>query len=433
MSAPPPTSARLPLLLGFSAIALLVGVVGAWSIGTQIAGAVLAQGTVKVESERQVVQHPDGGVVGEIVAREGDRVAAGDMLLRLDGTFLRSELVIVERQLAEIFARGARLRAERDDADGPDFGAAPAYASIDAAMVAEQMEGQRSLFGARRESLLQERRQLAEQQAQIERQIEGVEAQLEGVRKQQELIARELRDLQSLLDRGLVQASRVLQLQREDARLLGEIGRLVATVAEAEVRITSLGIESLRLGDRRREDAIAELQDLSYQQIELEESRISLLERLDRLDVRAPVAGTVFGSHVFAVRSVVRAAEPLMYIVPGDHPLEVAARIDPIDIDQVYPGQDVSLVFTTFSSRTTPAVPGVVARVSADAQTDEKTGIAYYEAVVLPDGAALAALGEVTLLPGMPVETFLKTETRTPLSYLIRPLTIYFDRALREE
>ncbi len=426
------TSARLPVLLGSAAIVLLLGGVGAWSVGTEIAGAVVAQGRVKVESERQVVQHPDGGVVGEIIAREGDHVAAGDVLLRLDGTFQRSELAIVERQLAEIFARAARLRAERDGDAAPEFGEAPDFASIEADAIEGQIAGQKALFAARRESFLQEGRQLGQQQRQIDRQIEGLASQLEGVRRQQVLIAKELGDLQSLLDKGLVQASRVLQLQREDANLLGEIGRLEATLAEAETRITALEIERLRLGDKRREDAISTLQDLKYQEIELEERRISLLERLDRLDVRAPVAGTVFGSRVFALQSVVGAGDPLMFIVPGDQPLEVAVRIDPTDIDQIHPGQDVALMFTTFDRRTTPEVSGRVMRVSADVDTDQATGAAFYEAIVLPDDAALAALDDVTLLPGMPVEAFMKTSDRTPLSYLTRPLTVYFDRALRE-
>lgn len=412
-----PYSARLPLTLGFLAVFLLVGVVGAWSVGTQIAGAVVASGVVQIESDRQVVQHPDGGVVGEILARDGDQVAAGDVVVRLDGTFFRSELAVVEGQLAEV----------------PDFGATPAYALIGADTVQNQVEGQRRLFQARRISLAQEQQQLGEQQTQIVRQIEGIEAQLAAHKRQQVLLDTELANLQSLLDRGLMQASRVLELQRESARLEGEIGRLLATIAEAETRISELAIERLRLTDGRRENAISQLRDLQYFEIELTERRISLLERIGRLDMRAPVAGTVFGSQVFALQSVIQAAEPMMYVVPGDQPFEISARINPIDIEQVFPGQPVALMFTTFNSRTTPEVPGNVMRVSADAVTDQVTSLPYYEAVIRPDPAALTALPNVTLLPGMPVETFLRTEDRTPLSYLTQPLTVYFGRAFRGE
>ena len=434
MSAPLKTwSARFPLVVGFAAVLLLLGGFGAWSVGVQIAGAIVAPGTVQVESERQVVQHPDGGVVGEILARDGDAVEAGDVLIRLDGTFLRSELAVVERQIAEIFARRVRLDAERDGADTLDFGRLPEFSLIAPDVLEEQIEGQRSLFVARRTSLGQERKQLAEQQQQIRRQIEGTEAQLSALERQLALIERELGDVQTLFDQGLVQIQRLLELQREEARLHGEIGRLISSIAEAETRITELEIQSLRLVDGRREEAITRLRDLQYSEIELEERRISLMERQARLDLRAPVSGLVFGSRVFAVQSVVQAAEPMLYIVPGDQPLHVSARIEPRDIEQVYAGQDVTLMFTTFNQRTMPEVSGIVQRVSADAEADETTGQTFYEAILIPDEASLTAMPSVTLLPGMPVEAFLKTDDRTPLSYLTQPLAVYFNRAFREE
>jgi HlyD family secretion protein len=426
-------SARMPIAVGVAAIVLMLGGIGAWSVGTQIAGAVVAPGTVEVQSERQVIQHPDGGVVGEIHARDGDTVAAGDILLQLDGTFLRSELAIVESQLAEIFARNARLEAERDGAESPDFGTPPDFETVSDAALADLVEGQRSLFEARRASLAQEQRQLAEQQVQIERQIEGMQAQLGALGRQRTLISDEIEDVQSLFDRGLVQGPRLSELLREDARLQGELGNLAAMVAEAETRISGLAIESLRLADRRREEAITELRDLGFSRIELQERRLSLMEQIARLDVRAPVSGVIFASTVVAERSVVQAAEPMMYIVPGDQPMQVSARIDPIDVDQVFPGQEVALMFTTFNRRTTPEIPGAVLRVAADAQTDEATGLTYYQAVILPDEASLAQMPELALRPGMPVETFMKTDDRTPLSYLTQPLTVYFQRAFREE
>lgn len=425
--------AGFPIAVGTAAILLMLSGFGAWSIGTSIAGAVLAPGTVEVQSERQVVQHPDGGVVGEILARDGDAVAAGDVLLRLDGTFLRSELAIVESQLAEIFARSARLVAERDGANLLEFRDAPALETVSEATLEDLMDGQRNLFLARRSSLEQEQRQLQEQQRQIERQIDGMEAQLSALRRQRSLVSGELEDMRTLFGQGLVEASRLSALQREEARLEGEIGNLAAMIAEAGTRISALSIESLRLVDRQREEAIAQLRDLGFNRMELQERRISLRERIARLDVRAPVSGIIFASSVVAEQSVVRAADPMMYIVPGDQPLQVSARIDPNDIDQVFPGQDVILMFTTFSRSTTPEIPGNVLRVSADAVVDEATGDSFYQAVILPDQSAMAAVRGLTLRPGMPVETFLKTEDRTPLSYLTQPLTVYFQRAFREE
>lgn len=426
-------SARWPLRVGFASIFLLVGGIGAWSIGTQIAGAIVASGTVEVESERQVIQHPDGGVVGEIFARDGDVVSAGDILVRLDGTFLTSELIIIERQLAESYARRARLVAERDGADTPDFGDPPEFALIGPDEIRDQVDGQRNLFEARRASLAQELKQLAEQTVQIERGVDGIKAQLVASDRQLAIVQDELESLEKLLSDGLIEISRVLALRREEAGFAGEVGRLTAAVAEAEARISALEIERLRVADARREEAIAELRDTRFSEIELVERKLSLQERLARLDVRAPVDGVVFGSSVVAVKSVVRAADPMLYLVPGDQPMQVSARINPIDIEQVFPGQDVNLVFSTFNSRTTPEVPGIVQRVAADAAADETTGETYYEAIILPDADVLGGLEHVTLMPGMPVETFLKTADRTPLAYLTQPLTVYFKRAFREE
>ena len=426
-------NARLPLILGFAAIILLVGVVGAWSVGTRIAGAVVATGVIKVESERQVVQHPDGGVVGTILARDGDRVEAGATLVRLDDTFLLSELSIVERQLLEIQVRKARLAAERDGEDAVSLGELPEFILLDQAWIDDQIKGQVALFDARRVSLSQEVQQLDEQRVQIDQQIDGMEAQLTAFSKQLEIIASERADLEGLLEKGLVQQGRVLELLREEAGLQGEIGRLTASIAEARTRQSSLAIESLKLTDSRREEAITRLRDIQYSEIELLERKQSLTERLNRMEVRAPVSGTVFGSTVFAVGGVIRPADPMMYIVPGDQPLEVSARIDPIDIDQVYPGQPVALVFSTFSRRTTPEVQATVHRVSADAVEDQSSGLSYYEAIVAPDPESLLGLGDLQLLPGMPVEVYLKTEERTPLAYLTQPLTVYFNRAFREE
>lgn len=426
-------SAALPTSIGGLAILLMVGALGFWSVNTQIAGAVVASGVIEVESQRQVIQHPDGGVVGEIYARDGDAVAAGEVLMRFDDTFLKSELTVIEGQLLEIFARMARFEAERDGAETVTFKRPPDLMLVSQDSIREQLEGQRRLFEARRTSLRQNAQQIIEQQTQVAQQIEGVEAQRRALNRQLELIEQELGDVQELFDKGLTQASRLLELQRAEARLEGEIGSLTARAAEARTQISGLEIQRLTLFDQRREEAISRLRDLGYNEIELVERRVGLLERLSRLDVRAPVAGTVFGSTVSTVQAVIRAADPMMFIVPGDQPLQVSARISPTDIEQVYMGQDVSLMFTTFNRRTTPEVTGKVIRVAADAARDEATGETFYEAILMPDEVALASLENVTLLPGMPAEAFLKTEDRTPLSYLTQPLMVYFQRAFRED
>ncbi len=427
-----PISARAPLAAGAIAILVLVGVLGSWAVATRIAGAVVTRGVVKVENDRQVVQHPDGGVVGRILAHDGDRVAQGDVLVRLDDTFLLSELTIVEQQLVELAARKARLAAERDGANAVEMATPEGYGQLTQDWVEEQIAGQASLFEARATSLSQAEGQLSEQVSQIDRQIDGLDAQLDAMKSQLALVTAERTDLDGLLKRGLVPAGRVNELEREEARMQGEIGRLVADKAEARTRQSSLAIEVLKLHDTRREEAISELRDLGYSEIELQERRLSLTEKLARLDLRAPVAGTVFGSRVLTVGSVIRPADPAMFIVPGEQPLQITVRIDPSDVDEVFAGQPVALMFTTFNRRTTPEIGGEVLRISADAVTDQTSGARYYEAIVTPDSAQIAAVPGLTLLPGMPVEAFLRTEERSPLDYLTQPLTVYFSRAFRE-
>lgn len=421
---------RFPAFVGFLALAVLVGGVGYWSVQTQIAGAVISSGVVEVQSNRQVVQHPNGGVVGDILVRDGDVVEAGELLLRLDDTFLISELTVVEGQLFELWAGKARLEAERDGADDltvPDTLKSLMSQNDDVRSV---VDSQRRLLAARRDGIARETEQLREQVAQITSQIAGTEAQLVALSRQLSLIARELKDLQSLLDQGLTPISRVLALQREEANLEGEIGRLTSETARLKGQIATIEIEILRLGTNRQEEAMTTLRDFEFREIELVERRLALLEELSRLDIRAPVSGTVYGSQVFAVQSVVEPAQPMMYVVPQDTPLVIAARVESIHIDQLYTGQPATLRFSAFDGQT-PEIEGQVMTVSADVFTDEATGQSYYRAELLPAEGQIERLSGQTLLPGMPVEAMIKTDDRTPLSYLTKPLTDYFARAFR--
>lgn len=426
-------SARVPLMIGFLAIVALSLGVGFWAVRTEIAGAVIANGVIEVENERQVVQHPDGGVVEKIRVREGDRVSAGDVLIELDGTFLNSELAVIEGQLAEVFARSARLEAERYGSETMTFADVPTFQTVSQDEVASLMDGQAALFTARLNRLKLEDQQLARQQSQIGRQIDGFRAQLTAIARQLALIKEELADVETLFEQGLVQATRLRELQRAEAELEGQTGALNAQIAEAETRIATLEIEKLRLIDARRETAITELRNLTVNGRELTERRAALVKRLGRLQIIAPVSGTVFGSRVFAEQSVVQAAEPILFIVPDNQPLHVAARIDPVDVDQVYAGQEVALVFSAFNRRETPEGAGSIRRVSADAAVDELSGLTFYEAIIEIEDATPTSSFGLDLLPGMPVEAYIKTDDRTPFSYLVQPIGVYFSRAFRED
>ncbi|WP_254451521.1 HlyD family type I secretion periplasmic adaptor subunit [Ruegeria sp. HKCCA5763] len=423
---------KIPALVGFLALFLLVGGLGYWAVKTRLAGAIVSSGVIEVQSNRQVVEHPDGGVVGEIFVRDGDVVSSGDMLLRLDDTFLSSEQTIVEAQLFELLVRRARLEAERDGLTPAELTTQLTEVQKEYGIGADLIAGQQNLFEARLETLSRQDEQLRKQVVQIESEIEGTQAQLVSLRRQVELIEDELEDQQSLLNRGLTQTSRVLALQREEASLNGEIGRLEAAVARLRGQIASTEIQIVELTATRREEAITTLRDVQAQVAELSERRLSLSERLTRLDIRAPVTGRVYGSQVFALQSVVQPGEPMMYIVPQDTPLLVAARVDAIHVDQLHVGQPVALRFPAFNQRETPELDGQVYNVSADTFTDEQSGFTFYRAEVELNDEQIDRLNGQELLPGMPVEALIKTDERTPLSYLVKPMADYFNRAFRE-
>ncbi len=420
-----------PLLLGCFALLLLVGGFGTWAVASRITGAVISVGRIEVDQNRQVVQHPDGGVVAEILVQEGQTVALGDVLIRLDAENLRSELAVVEGQLLEVLARRARFEAERDDAEALTF--APLLLETDNPVAGELMEGQSRLFEARLESAASEREQLGKRREQIQNQIVGIAAQQEALETQLDLLQDELTDQQTLLDRGLAQASRVMALQREAASLAGREGEFTATVAQAEGRMTEIDIEVLRILSSRREEAITRLRDLQFNEIELSEQRRALLSRLDRLDIRAPVGGVVYGLTVFAPRSVIRPADPVLFIVPQDRPLVITTQVVPQDIDQIFVGQDVALRFSAFDQRRTPELFGKVVQISADAFQDQNSQISYYRAQISLNEGEMARLPEeMVLIPGMPVEAFISTQERSPMDYLIKPLADYFAKAFRE-
>ncbi len=426
-------SVRRPFYIGIFSVVVLLGGFGTWAALTTISGAIVAEGRIEVDQNRQVVQHPDGGVVAELAVDEGDFVVAGDVLLRLDPTALRSQLSITESQLFELMARRGRLEAERDEAPGITFDPLLQRVALEDADVTGLLQGQTRLLAAREETTAQEITQLEKQRRQIADQITGLMAQATALQEQLDLIDVELANQQALLDQGLAQATRVLSLQREKARLSGQMGELAAQAAQAEGRMTEIDIEVLQLGAQRREEAIATLRDQQYRELELLEERRALNERLDRLDIRAPVSGIVYDLKVFALRSVVRPADPILYIVPQDRPLVINARVEPIHIDKLYLGQDVILRFSALDQRRTPELTGQVMQISADAFEEEGTHRSYYRAEIeLSEGEQARLPQDVTLIPGMPVEAFIRTEDRTPLAYLVKPLSDYFSKAFRE-
>ncbi|KPQ07454.1 MAG: type 1 secretion system HlyD family membrane fusion component [Rhodobacteraceae bacterium HLUCCA12] len=423
-------NARKPLARGaLSALVLIFGF-GGWAVTATLSGAIILSGHVAVEDDLQVVQHPEGGVITDILVTEGARVAAGQVLLRLDGETLHSERAIVESQYVEALARQARLEAEREAADRLTF-AMPLSMLIaarpDALAIAET---QRRLFATRHQALRQQIARLNAQRDQHRARIAGLNAQRNAAQREAAMLAAELTGQEGLLERGLVQAARVHALRRDVARIDGTLGALTAEIAQERGRESEVEQQVAALVPQRREEAEAALGALGPQIVELAQRRHALERRIAALDLRAPVSGRVHGLRITTPRAVLRPAEPVMQIVPGDRALIMTVRIAPEDIDQVFVGQPALVRFPALHSPDPTDLDGRVTRISADIFTDDRRGERFYRGEITLSEPRRR--GGVALLPGMPIEAHLRTAQRTPLDYLTRPLTQYLFRALRE-
>lgn len=423
-----------PILTGLMALAVLLGGFATWAALTSIAGAVVVSGRIEVEQNRQVVQHPDGGPISDILVAEGIEVAAGQVLIRIDAAALSSELALLEAQLFDVMAQQGRNKAEHDGLAEPVFDPLLLSAAQGDPAIASLLAGQRQWMAARRDARQLQTDQLELRIQQIARQIEGLTAQRQAVEIQKNLIMQELANQKILLDRGLAQAGPVLDLQRELAAITGVVGAVDAQRAEAESRIAQVRLELLQLRDGQREEAITRLRDLQPRELDMREKRRALMERLNRLEVRAPVAGIVHGLQVHSKGAVLRPADPILSIVPQDQPLIITAQIDPLHVGSVFPGQKVTLRVPSLRNKDIPDLAGRVARISADAFADQASGRFFYRAAIIPDVSVTAGLPDgAHLMPGMPVDVLLRTGDRTVLEYLLKPLADGIELALREE
>ena len=380
-------SSRRALVMGFLALATLLGGTLGWGTTASIAGAVIASGRVEVESRDQVVEHIDGGTVSEILVRNGDRVVAGQALVRLDGEELESEEAMLVAELAELVARRNRLEAEFHGADTIRWDRSLERRAESEDSVRTVLDGQRRLFEARLASSAGQAAQLRERVVQTRKQVASLEAQARAVERRKELTARELGAQRQLFEEGLSELRPLMALEHEAARLDGEAGQIAARIAAVTSRISEIEIQILQIDTQRIEEAEAEARDAQARETQLRERLAAVRSRLRRMEVRAPVAGEVFDMQVFAPLEVVRPGEPILRVVPEGMALVVRVQLDPIHVDQVWRGQDAVVLFTAFSSRTTPAFEGRVLHVAADATHDERTGMSWYEVEVVPGAA----------------------------------------------
>jgi HlyD family secretion protein len=420
-------SIRRHLIGGIAIVALLAGGVGGLAATTELAGAVIASGVVVVDSNVKKVQHPTGGIVGELRVRDGDQVKAGDVVLRLDETVTRAGLAVVVKGLNEMLARLARLEAERDGARAPSF-PAELVARRDDPEVARVMHGEANLFDLRRTARTGQKAQLKERIAQLKEEIQGLTGQIGAKKRQIELIGTELEGVQELWRKNLVPIQRVTALEREAARLEGERGQFVAATAQAKGKISEIGLQIIQIDEDLRSEVARELREVQAKIAELIERKVAAEDQLKRIDIRAPQDGVVHQLAVHTVGGVVTGGEAMMLIVPESDVLTVEAKIAPHEIDQVRLGQPATLRFSAFNQGTTPELNGVVDRIAADLSTNQRTGAAYYTARIRLPESEIERLRGLRLVPGMPVETFIKTGDRTILSYVIKPLS---DQAMR--
>ncbi|UOM34629.1 HlyD family type I secretion periplasmic adaptor subunit [Acuticoccus sp. I52.16.1] len=409
------------LRLGAITAAALVLGLGGWAAIAQVSGAVVAHGFVAVDERVKEIQHREGGIVAAIPVKNGDVVAAGDLLVELDDTQPRAGRDLLAAQLTALRARMDRLQAERAKADAVTFGAG-LMARADEPAVAEIMAGQRSVFAARRATIDGQTAQLEEQVLQLEQQIGGMEAQLDAKRDEVALIEAELEDLTQLLARDLVPRARVTERRREAARLTGEDGELTARIAAARGRIAEIRMQVLQIETEFQQSVLSEISDLQTEIATLAERNVAADDELSRIEVRAPVGGIVHESAVSTIGGVVAPGGLLMKIVPQSETLVVETRIAPINVDEVSVGQHAQVLLTGLPTRTTPRLNGEVASISAERSVDPATGQSYFTARVTLSPQERARLGAAVVHPGMPAEVFIETRARNVLDYLVEPL-----------
>ena len=416
---------------GLRILILATLLAGGWLVFMPLAGAVAVPGNLVVQSNVKAIQHPTGGVVAEIKVHNGMRVAAGDLLVRLDATQTQANLQMVSKQLDELRARIARLVAERDGLDRPQIPSELKARSTEDA-VRSLLASEDSLFKARLNARTSQKDLLQGRVAQLTEEISGLEAQVASKAKQLELIAGEMTGVQDLYDKRLVPLTRLTTLQRETARIEGERGQLTSAIAETKSKIGEAQLQIVRLDQDFRTDVVKELGETQGKEAELVERSVAARDQLDRIEIRAPTSGVINQLSVHTIGGVIRAGDTIMEIVPDTDDLQIEARLQPNDIDQVRTGQKAFVRFSAFNQRLTPQLIGAVSYVSADTSHDQQTNAPYFTVRIALSEDELRRLGGLQLVPGMPAEVFMQTGSRTMMSYLLKPITDQLHRAFIE-
>ncbi len=424
-------SIRSYLLTGTAVAVLLVFGIGGWAATAELSGAVIAPGTVVVTSDVKKVQHPTGGVVGEIMIKEGQHVKAGAPLLRLDDTVTRANLSVIEKSLNELLARQARLKAERDGLADITFPGDLEGRAGDPA-IASLMDSERGLFDFRRVARNGNKSSIEERIAQFAEEVVGIEAQIDSKTAESALIEQELDAARDLWKKKLMPLARLTALERDATRIKGERGQLVSAKAQTAGRIAEARLSILQIDRDLNSEVAMELRDIDGKLGELREREVAARDQLMRIELYAPQEGTIHQLVVHTVGGVVSPGEVLMLVVPTNDSLEIEAMVSPADVDQLRVGSEALLRMSAFNQRTTPELFGKLSRIAADITIDERSGAHFYKVRVNISPSELARLGGLSLVPGMPVEVFVKTEDRKVISLITKPFTDQLHRAFRQ-
>jgi HlyD family secretion protein len=433
--APPTPASRLrgPMLAAASLVGIFLAGFGSWAWYAPLESAAIATGTIEVESSRKTVQHLEGGIINQIIIRDGDEVKTGDILIRLDDTKARAALQILQGQLRETQAREARLLAERNGATQLDF---PDALEIDAktdAALAEVMAGQRKIFDTRRD-LMQTRVSIFRQRiAQTEREIAGLRAKEGSIVKRVAIVKEEVAVVREMVAKGLERKPRLLALEREQADIDGRHGEATAQIARAQQAIGETQAEILKISSDFQTEVAQSLRETQAQIAQVQERLQAAQDVLARTEVKATDTGVVTDLRVHTTGGVITAGQPLLDIVPKADLLIVRAQIKPDDIDLVRTGLPATVRLLPFKQRRVPPVDGTISYVSADRLVDKRTEQSFFTAKVKLDEAILRGLDGVEVLPGMPVEVLVKTGRTTAAQYALAPLLDSFNRAFREK
>lgn len=425
-------SIKRHLLLGLAAAGLLIGGVAGWGGTAELSGAVIASGVVVVDSEVQKVEHPTGGIVGELLVRNDQHVEAGDVVVRLDETQTKANLAVYTKSLDELRARHARLEAEKDGAETIQFPDDLLAREANDAQLARVLKGERKLFELRRDARNGQKAQLRERASQLRLVTEGLSEQIEAKEEEISLIESELEGVLDLWAKKLIAITRMNALKRDAARLGGERGQLIASRAETGGKIAEVELSVIQIDQDLRSAVAEELSSVRAKITELSERKIAAEDQLKHIDIRAPQTGRVHELVVHTVGEVITEGETIMLIVPDDEALGIRAKISPNDVDDLRPGQPARLRFSAFNMTTTPEINGTVSWIAADQTEDERTGETYYTIRVAASDGELARLAGSEVIPGMLVEVFIQTKSRTMLSYLTKPLVDQAMRMFRE-